>query len=74
MKRLIGLAGVALWISLQSASAAVTVTDYKFFGVDLTPIGGGSTPVDIVVRLSYEVNQLDTDPIRYAAPTRVRLR
>jgi hypothetical protein len=62
MKRLIGLAGVVLWISLQSASAAVTVTDFKFFGVDLTPIGGGSTLVDIVVRLSYEVNQVDTDP------------
>jgi len=61
MKRLIGLAGVVFWMSLQSASAAVTVTDFKFFGVDLEPIGV-STFVDIVVRLSYEVNELDTDP------------
>jgi hypothetical protein len=60
MKRLTGIAGALLLLWIQSASAALVVTDFKFFGVDVSPLGDPGT-VNLVVRLSYDSTQVDGD-------------
>jgi hypothetical protein len=62
MRRLCGIAVVALLCWCHSAVASLVVTDFKFFGVDLSPIGNPAT-VNVVVRLSYDLNQPDGDPL-----------
>ena len=58
MKRLIGLAGLGLFLWQSSLFAAVLVMDLKFSGIDWEDNG---TPADATVRLSF-ATLTDSDP------------
>lgn len=60
MKRLIGIAGLALLLWHQSVSAELISMDFKFIGVDVAPPGGPTA--DVTFMLSYDSNTPDTDP------------
>jgi len=60
MKRLIGVASLALLFWQQGAAGALVVMDFNFHGVHME--NGAPGNADVTFRVSYDSNAHDTDP------------